>query len=322
MDKISIIIPVYNSEQYLRRCLDAALNQTYKNIEVICIDDCSRDGSQKILQEYKRIYKEKIVLIEHSENKGVSFSRNDGIRAAKGDYIVFCDSDDWYELDAIEKMHQKAKEENAEFVFSNYYLNKNEHRLKRNVISQYESNPISRREIVKYMDISSCAKMIRTSLIVSNSLYYPVDLRRCEEYSVIPVAAYLAKKVVALDEYTYNYFQNKGSASNKKEKRMDFFEKAFVRYLKYIDTKAYKNEIFFRAVEHLLYGKTLCMLKANYSSNDIKLWIDYFEKKYGKINKEILLQFGFSRKIFLFTVKRKFIFGLRILSKIHEIITG
>lgn len=322
MDKVSIIIPAYNAEKYLRRCLDSAINQTYHNIEVICIDDCSSDTTYEILREYQVKYKEKFLIIRHNKNKGVSASRNEGIGAATGKYLVFCDADDWYEINAIEKMYIKIKETGADFLFSNYYLNKNNHQLKRNIIVSYTNNPICKKEIVQYMDISSWAKMIKASLIRENELYYPLDLRRCEEYTVIPVAAYLAKKVVFLEEYTYNYFQNQNSVSNEKEKNLDFFEEAFTRYLKYIDKEMYQEELLHRAMEHLLYGKTLCMLKAGYSSNEVKKWIKYFEQTYGEVNKRILLQFGISRKVFFSFVKYRFIVGLKVLVKIHEMITG
>ena len=113
--KVSIIVPVYNVEKYLPRCLDALLNQTLKDIEVICINDCSPDGSLNILQEYAK-KDERLKVISLKENAGGSHARNLGIEHAKGKYIGFTDSDDWVDLNFYEKLYQKAEAENFDVV--------------------------------------------------------------------------------------------------------------------------------------------------------------------------------------------------------------
>ena len=100
---ITIIIPVYNTEKYIRQCLDSVVNQTYKNIEIIVINDASTDYSYTILKRYDKEHKN-IKLINNYINLGVSASRNIGLNAANGDYIYFLDSDDYIELEAIQKM--------------------------------------------------------------------------------------------------------------------------------------------------------------------------------------------------------------------------
>ena len=100
--KFSIIIPVYNVEQYLRECLDSVLGQTYSDWEAICVNDGSTDGSAAILEEY--VVKDKRFKIVTQPNGGLSSARNTGMEVAKGDYIVFLDSDDWLELDALETL--------------------------------------------------------------------------------------------------------------------------------------------------------------------------------------------------------------------------
>ncbi len=106
--KISVIIPVYNTESYLRECLDSALNQTLKEIEVICTNDGSTDNSLKILQEYAK--KDSRITVIDQENQGVSIARNNALKIAKGKYIHFLDSDDYLDLNAYEKLYQRAEE--------------------------------------------------------------------------------------------------------------------------------------------------------------------------------------------------------------------
>ena len=96
MSKISVIIPVYNGEKYIQRCVDSVLNQTYSDIEIIVINDGSTDNTENILKSYSNI-----VLI-NKENEGVSKARNTGLSLAKGDYVYFCDADDYLEKNAFE----------------------------------------------------------------------------------------------------------------------------------------------------------------------------------------------------------------------------
>lgn len=119
MTKVSIIIPVYNTEKYIAACLDSVLGQTLKEIEVILINDGSTDSSLKIMEEYRERYPDKIQLFS-KENGGQGAARNMAIPLCTGDYIGFVDSDDYIECDMYEKMYQKAIETNADYVECDY----------------------------------------------------------------------------------------------------------------------------------------------------------------------------------------------------------
>jgi glycosyltransferase involved in cell wall biosynthesis len=113
--KVSVIVPVYNVEPYLRRCLDSLINQTLKDIEIICINDCSPDNSLAILKEYAA-KDNRVKIINFRKNKGVGIARNTGIKAAKGKYMGFVDSDDYVDLDYYEKLYKKAIVQTADVV--------------------------------------------------------------------------------------------------------------------------------------------------------------------------------------------------------------
>lgn len=117
-DLISVIIPVYNVEQYLVKCLDTVLNQTYSNIEILLIDDESTDSSGAICDSYLNI--DSRVKVIHKKNNGLGIARNTGIECASGKYIVFIDSDDFVEKDYIEKAYTKIKNENADICYIDY----------------------------------------------------------------------------------------------------------------------------------------------------------------------------------------------------------
>lgn len=115
---ISVIIPVYNSERYLNKCIDSILHQTYRNLEVICIDDGSTDHSVEIVKEY--IFKDKRVKLYRNEAKGVSAARNYGLDKCKGQYVMFVDSDDWIELDICREALKIIENEKADVAIWSY----------------------------------------------------------------------------------------------------------------------------------------------------------------------------------------------------------
>ena len=118
MPKVSIIVPVYNVEKYLERSLNSLINQTLKDIEIICVNDGSKDNSLKILEEYSK--KDNRIIVINQENAGVSVTRNSGMKIAKGQYIGFVDSDDWVEHDIVEKLYARAMEEVADMVYCDW----------------------------------------------------------------------------------------------------------------------------------------------------------------------------------------------------------
>lgn len=119
--KVSIIIPVYNTEQYLKRCLDSIANQTYKNIEIIVVNDNSTDGSYNIIIEYAK-KDNRFVVVNLTETKEQGNARNEGLKIAKGEYITFMDSDDWVANDFIEVLYNEIEKDNLDMVSASQYF--------------------------------------------------------------------------------------------------------------------------------------------------------------------------------------------------------
>ena len=120
MPKVSIIVPVYNVEKYITKSLESLVNQTLEDIEIIIVNDGTKDNSMKIVREFAIKNPKKIVCLE-KQNGGLSDARNYGIPYAKGEYIAFLDSDDYVELDMYEKMYKLAKKENSDMVECDFY---------------------------------------------------------------------------------------------------------------------------------------------------------------------------------------------------------
>ena len=113
-DLVSVIVPIYKVEKYLGKCVDSIINQTYKNLEIILVDDGSPDNSGKICDEYAK--KDNRIKVIHKENGGLSSARNAGLDVATGEFIAFVDSDDRIHLDFVEKLYRAIKEENADIA--------------------------------------------------------------------------------------------------------------------------------------------------------------------------------------------------------------
>ncbi|MHB8904158.1 MAG: glycosyltransferase family 2 protein [Patescibacteria group bacterium] len=122
MIPLSIIVPFYNAEQYIKTCLDSILNQTFKNFELIIVNDCSTDNTLKILNTYADKDK-RIKLINHAQNLGVAGARNSGLKAASGDYVTFVDQDDWLDMNMYQDLMENALSNKADIVECNYEEN-------------------------------------------------------------------------------------------------------------------------------------------------------------------------------------------------------
>ena len=162
-DKISVIVPIYNVEPYLRRCIDSIINQTYKNLEIILVDDGSTDGSGEICNKYEQ--QDERIRVIHKKNGGAADARNKGLEVMTGKFVSFVDSDDWIEYNFYENMIEQAIKYNADIVVSNYnYVSDNG-----DIICRYEKN-----DKVRYNTEEAMNEMIHDGFIqavIWNKLY-------------------------------------------------------------------------------------------------------------------------------------------------------
>ena len=118
MIKVSVIVPIYNSEKYLKKCIDSILNQSLKEIEVILVNDGSTDGGMRIMEEYSK--NDPRVVILNLKNGGPGKARNEGIKIAKGEYLSFVDSDDYIEMEFLERLYETAVHNKVQMIMTNY----------------------------------------------------------------------------------------------------------------------------------------------------------------------------------------------------------
>lgn len=197
--KISIIIPVYKVEKYLRRCLDSIIQQTFAAWECILIDDGSPDNSGKICDEYAE--KDTRFKVIHQENGGVSVARNTGLNMAEGDWISFIDPDDWIEPDMYEIAYNRAEKDELDLIQWNYVIEKNKNHIKKHLDEKY----FSYQDAEKYW-LSVCwNKLIHRHLIFDNGFRFPIGVAMGEDkvfgYKIYSVSL----KSLHIEKFLYHY---------------------------------------------------------------------------------------------------------------------
>ena len=255
MVKLSVVIPVYNCEKYLEKCLNSVINQTYQDIEIICINDGSTDNSLNILKEYA--LKDPRIKIISTANMGLSNARNVGIKKASGEYISFVDSDDWLEPQAYQLAIEAFIQHNTDFVayLSNIvpdndnidpnWLNitKNYHKLKLNGVNYIDI------KTYKKTTVTVNNKIFKTSIIKNNDINFPVGIL-FEDNAFITKYFLHGKLGYYIDIPLYNYRQRKDSIMYRRLKHthttisldhLKIFQDVYEYYLKRNAIEQYKD---------------------------------------------------------------------------------
>ena len=202
MPKVSVIIPVYNTEKYLRKCLDSVCNQTLSDIEIICINDRSLDSSFEILKEFAQ-QDDRIKLIDFNENKGAAAARNAGLDAAQGEFVGFVDSDDFIDFDFYEKLYTKAKETGADAAKGNVY-NYNP-QTQETYLSEFYNMNDKIRENKAYFHYGFTSAIYSRQLLAQNNIKFPEGIVYFEDpYFSVQVLLNL-KNIVIVDDAKYFY---------------------------------------------------------------------------------------------------------------------
>ena len=191
--KVSVIVAAYNAEQYLLEAMDSALNQTIDDYEVIVINDGSTDSTLQILTDLARDYEN--LRIINKENGGPSSARNEGLRAAQGEYIYFMDSDDILEIDGLEQLYERAKETKADLIIANYDIFSGNSVTKiNNLKSLLQSDNIPRFNRTILWTFSLWNKLFRRTIIEENQLQFP-PISYSEDGVFTMRFTYCAKKI-------------------------------------------------------------------------------------------------------------------------------
>ena len=317
--KVSVILPVYNVEKYIRQCLDSIVNQTLKDIQIICVDDGSTDSSPEIIEEYAR--KDSRVIAIHQENGGAGAARNNGLRHAAGKYLSFLDSDDFFELNMLEEAYNCAEQYGADFVVfkSNQYFEDSDCYKDVNWVVRYSElppyQPFNRRAITSNV-FKVCVgwawdKLYNREFVLKNHLLFQ-EQRTSNDMLFVFSAVAIAEKIAYVNKTEGLAHQRRDSTdslSKTKEKSWDCFYKALIALRNRL-----KEEGIYKEVErdYINYALHFALWNLNSLSQPT------YDKLYKKLNEEWWKELGIDGKTkSYFYNKKEFLQYVKIRGKVQ-----
>lgn len=276
MPKVSVIVPVYNAEKYLSKCINSIANQTMKDIEIIMVNDGSTDSSLEIIEKYQNLYKNKMIIID-KKNGGAGSARNIGLDIATGEFIKFVDADDYLKLDVIDKMYNIAKEHKVSLVRGNNQTIIGPFKtidtcswsnLKGNQIVDVRKN----KDYIITESPGIGNKLINRRLF--DDLRFP-DKTKWEDLAIMPVVIASSEKIYHMDEPVYNYRVNMNTTIS------DFIN-AIPNILDIIRcTENIENKMIERGLsdEYKSQIESLYILHTLYRIENAMVWVNFPRKK-------------------------------------------
>lgn len=320
MIKFSVILPVYNVEKYIEKCLNSIINQSYQNFELLIIDDETEDSSidlaEKILKKFNGEYS-----IFTQKNRGLGGARNTGIELASGDYLVFIDSDDYITEDYLDIINRKIMESAAEIILFNSII-VNEGGVKTGEIkySSFEEPVFTLNKYKQLLVLSNAAwnKVYAKKLFVENGIRYPEKLIS-EDLATTGKLLLKAKSITHVNCELYNYVvrENSITTTTNFSHHTEIIQ-AFLILESYFEKQGvideYMYELEFLAVANILLTQVVLINKIDYKENRQNELIDFVCEKYTRFWSNIYVKkLTFRQKITLFFISRRWLFLLNLL---------
>ena len=267
--KVSIIIPVYGVEKYIDKCLNSLVKQSLKEIEIIVVNDGTKDNSQKIIDKYVKKYPDKIKSYI-KENGGQGSARNYGLKKTTGEYIGYVDSDDFVEKDMYKKLYNKAKENNYDIVVCGNYNVSEDYQNKN--IDAFINNYNTDLENIFFGKMAVWNKIYKRDILIKNKLEFKEKVWY-EDLAFTLKAIMNSNTFAFIDEPLYDYLIREGSTMNNSnvKRNLEILE-AFddiLSYIKHNKKEEYFDKVEFLAIDHIYISAIVRILKAN-ADNKIK----------------------------------------------------
>lgn len=331
-DLVSVLVAVYNTEKYLRKCLDSIIGQTYENIEIIVVDDGSKDNSLDICKEYEKL--DSRVKAIHQENGGLAKARNTGLDNAAGKYVCFLDSDDYIEKDYVECLYKGLTENDTDVAVCGYFKDKPNGSSsdmllgRQQVISRDES--IANMYVYNSFGAYSWNKLFKMDIVNEYNIRYDLELRMTQDLYWSTQYMMHVKNAFYVNKPLYHYIYNEDSAC-RKIKQTGKFNKKFLtsikahektkellkdesEYVKLSFSERYVNT-YMRLVVNMYYSKYNDKKLIRAAHVNVKKYIKHFLKSdaYGKAQKMGAFLIAVHPKVFMFVygIMNK-LFGLEV----------
>lgn len=275
MIKVSVVIAVYNTEQYLRRCIDSLLEQTLYDIEIICVDDASTDASKNILKEYEA-HDDRLKVLEMPKNSGAALARNKGIEMAQGKYVQIVDSDDALEKNALESLYNLAETLQSDMCFFKLCI----HGIKGEdvplgIVGSYKGVFHGKQLLEIFCEnreffLYSSTVLFKREFLEKNSLQYkPITIGEGGEFVIRSL--YYAERAVVCDDRYYHYYINEASVTHRADKKINSLIGHIYQYVTVLKlfAKDVTSEELYKFAEHLKKKATSGVRSLSYEDEEL-----------------------------------------------------
>lgn len=286
---VSVVVPIFNVEKYLGRCVDSLLAQEHHKLEILLIDDASTDNSGDIAQQYADKHPS-VRHVRRKTNGGLSAARNTGIAHATGEWLCFVDSDDWVATDYVSALLGEAVATGADIAVCNYDHVWDGERVKEvNSIGDLKTESEHRLKVALLRN-HVVTRIYKRTLFVETGLRFPEDIRRSEDIAISPALLSHAKRIAILPRVLYHYYQREGSLSNQSERQQDysFFDITLARMIQNMKP-GYDMEVQARLIMETLYSKVMLQLTNGCSIALVREEVASFIKAYPDWRENIYL---------------------------------
>ncbi len=314
-NSISVIIPSYNSKDYILTCLLSIRNQSVKPKEIIVVDDCSQDNTIDVIQNFVANNDINLIIIRNEENLGPAKSRMVGAQEAKSEYITFCDSDDWIDNNCLEIFDDEINRFEADIIISGYKTISKKKTAERKLT--VETKQVSVEDALVLNHTSLCTICVRKEIFLATN---GPDIRNGEDKAIIPELIIHSKCIVISNKCTYNYLYREGSASivaNMKvvESLIESWE-----YIKNTFGMRYLQEMEYIGINHILCSTILYLFKCSFDTEKAKRIISGFEEDFPtwRSNK-YYSKLGMYKKVFLLAVRCRAFVVIKSIAAFHTI---
>ena len=278
MADISIIIPAYNAEKYIEKCLDSLIKQTKKEIEIVIINDGSKDKTEEIIKSYT----DSRIKYYKNTNHGIGYTRNYGIEKAKGKYIMFLDSDDYVEKDICEKLYNKARNDDLDLVICDFFREYENGDLTEIRTPDFKNSSLKDNPEIINENLSPWAKLYSTKLLKDNSIKFVENLKY-EDAPFVIEALDKAKKIGKVNDCLVHYIIHGNSETTVRDKRVFDILKIIDKIRNYCKNKEYLKDKIDRLTVRIITNYTI----QQRVQIDKKVGMDFIDEAFDYLKKEI-----------------------------------
>ena len=299
------------------KCLKSFENQTFKNFEIIFVDDCSTDGTYDFLLEYQKNNKLNIQVLKNDVNSGPAYSRNRGILLSTSDYVTFCDCDDWYDVTYLSEMVSLIETTASNLVFCGHKVVNSKNHVQFRPITNH-NGIISKSEAWGLDADSLCMLMVQSSIIKRIPL---PDVRNGEDAATVPLLIAVSDQIAVTSSCLYNYFRRINSASQSvSDKTITSFENAFLYTKKHFPVHL-KDELEYIGIRNLLYSTVISIMTIGYNISRIEDILQTFQADFPFwYSNKYFHQIALSKRLVLFLLHHKLYPIIKLVAIVRKII--